>query len=47
MHIEESFTFDDVSLVPKYSAVLPFEVNVATRLTKEISLNIPIVSAAM
>lgn len=40
-------TFDDVLLVPAKSSVHPSEVNVSTRLTKKITLNIPIVSAAM
>ncbi len=40
-------TFDDVLLIPDESAVLPVETNVATRLTDRISLNIPLVSAAM
>lgn len=44
---EESLTFDDVLLVPGYSEVLPSEVNVQTKLTRDIILNIPIVSAAM
>ncbi len=46
MH-EEAFSFDDVLLIPNYSDVLPKDVDVSTRLTKNISLNIPIVSAAM
>jgi IMP dehydrogenase len=40
-------TFDDVLLVPRYSAVHPREVSTASRLTRTISLNIPLVSAAM
>ena len=40
-------TFDDVLLVPRYSAVHPREVSTSTRLTRTISLNIPLVSAAM
>jgi len=40
-------TFDDVAIVPGHSAVLPGEADVSTRLTKNIRLNIPIVSAAM
>ncbi|NIM20643.1 MAG: IMP dehydrogenase [Candidatus Latescibacteria bacterium] len=40
-------TFDDVLLIPGKSSVQPSEVNVSTRLTKDIALNIPIVSAAM
>ena len=43
----EALTFDDVSLVPAHSAVLPRDVRLATRLTRNIRLNIPIVSAAM
>ena len=43
----EALTFDDVSLVPAHSAVLPKDVSLATRLTREINLNLPIVSAAM
>jgi IMP dehydrogenase len=45
--INESLTFDDVSLVPAASSVLPKEVEVSTQLTKTIRLNIPLVSAAM
>ncbi|NLX84755.1 MAG: IMP dehydrogenase, partial [Synergistaceae bacterium] len=41
------FTFDDVLLVPGYSEVVPSQVNVSTKLTPQISLNIPICSAAM
>ena len=44
---EEAYSFDDVLLIPNYSDVLPKDVNVSTRLTKNITLNIPIVSAAM
>lgn len=44
---KEGLTFDDLLLVPGYSAVLPAHVEVKTRLSKNISLNIPIVSAAM
>src|SRR3989344_6548168 len=40
-------TFDDVLLVPAYSEVLPKNVSIKTRLTKNISLNIPFMSAAM
>lgn len=43
----EGLTFDDVLLVPAYSQVLPREVDIKTRLTKEITLNIPMLSAAM
>ncbi len=45
--IEEALTFDDVLLVPAHSTVLPKQVNLATKLTREITLNIPMVSAAM
>lgn len=43
----EGLTFDDVLLVPAKSEVLPKEVDTATRLTKKLGLNIPLVSAAM
>ncbi|MEP6510528.1 MAG: IMP dehydrogenase [Dokdonella sp.] len=43
----EALTFDDVSLVPAYSAVLPRNVDLGTRLTRNIRLNLPILSAAM
>ena len=45
--LRETFTFDDVLLVPAYSEVLPSEVSVATRLTSKITLQIPLLSAAM
>jgi IMP dehydrogenase len=45
--IPEALTFDDVLLVPAKSAALPTQVDTRTRLTRNISLNIPIVSAAM
>jgi IMP dehydrogenase len=45
--IGEALTFDDVSLVPAYSEVLPGDVNLKSRLTREIDLNAPLVSAAM
>jgi IMP dehydrogenase len=44
---EEAFSFDDVLLLPSYSDVLPRDVNLRTRLTTNIALNIPLVSAAM
>ncbi len=44
---QEALTFDDVLLVPAYSNVLPKDVDVRTRLTREIGLSIPLVSAAM
>jgi len=45
--VTEYLTFDDVLLVPAYSEVLPNEVDVSTKLTLKIKLNIPLVSAAM
>ena len=45
--ISQSLTYDDVLLVPGYSNVLPSEVNINSKFSKNISLNIPIVSAAM
>ena len=45
--IQEALTFDDVLLVPAHSTVLPKDVDLSTQLTREISLNIPLVSAAM
>jgi IMP dehydrogenase len=44
---EEALTFDDVLLVPAHSSVMPKDVSLATRLTRDIQLNIPLVSAAM
>ncbi|MBN8876171.1 MAG: IMP dehydrogenase [Sphingobacteriales bacterium] len=43
----EGLTFDDVLLIPGYSQVLPRDVNIRTRLTKDITLNTPLLSAAM
>jgi IMP dehydrogenase len=45
--IQEALTFDDVLLVPAHSTVLPRDVEMKTRLTRDITLNIPLVSAAM
>jgi IMP dehydrogenase len=45
--IEKTLTFDDVLLVPQKSAVLPKEVDCSTHLTRNIKLNIPVMSAAM
>lgn len=45
--IQDALTYDDVLLVPAYSEVLPKEVSLKTHLTKQIELNIPLVSAAM
>jgi len=44
---QEALTFDDVLLLPAYSSVLPRDVSLAARLTRDIRLNIPLVSAAM
>ena len=43
----EGLTFDDVLIIPAASSVLPREVSTVTRLTRTISINIPILSAAM
>ncbi|HRZ51666.1 MAG TPA: IMP dehydrogenase [Candidatus Contendobacter sp.] len=45
--VQEALTFDDVLLLPAYSAVLPKDVSLRTQLTRTITLNIPLVSAAM
>ena len=45
--IQKALTFDDVLLVPAYSAVLPRDTSLVTQLTREITINIPLVSAAM
>ena len=45
--MKESLTFDDVLLIPQFSSILPSEVSIHTRLTQNIKLNIPIISAAM
>jgi len=45
--IQKALTFDDVLLVPAYSSVLPRDASLATQLTRDISLNTPLVSAAM
>ena len=45
--VQKALTFDDVLLVPAYSAVLPRDVQLSTRLSRNISLNIPLVSAPM
>jgi len=48
MRIQEvALTFDDVSLVPAYSEVLPRDVDLSTRATREVRLNLPVLSAAM
>lgn len=45
--LQQALTFDDVLLVPAHSIVMPREVNLSTQLTRNIQLNIPLVSAAM
>ena len=45
--LREALTFDDVLLKPGLSEVLPSEVDIRTRITREIALNIPIVASAM
>ena len=45
--IDEALTFDDVLLIPAHSRVLPRQVSLETRLTRRVSLNIPIISSAM
>lgn len=46
-NLRTGITFDDVLLVPAYSEVVPSQVNLSTRLTKKLTLNIPLLSAAM
>jgi len=45
--LDEGLTYDDVLVVPAYSEVLPYETNLETRLTRNIRINVPIISAAM
>ena len=45
--VRKALTFDDVMLVPAHSTVVPREVSLQTRLTRGITLNLPLVSAAM
>src|SRR5258706_3189761 len=45
--LQTALTFDDVLLVPQHSTVLPYQVDVSTRLTRNIRLSVPLVSAAM
>ena len=45
--IKEALTFDDVTMIPRYSEVLPSEVNTSTLLSKNLNLQIPILSSAM
>jgi IMP dehydrogenase len=45
--LQTALTFDDILLVPQHSTVLPYQVDVSTRLTRKIRLNVPLLSAAM
>ena len=45
--VQKAYTFDDVLLVPAHSSILPRDVSLATQLTRNIRLNLPLVSAAM
>ncbi len=45
--VKEGLTFDDVLLIPSYSEVLPYQVDLSTQLTDKIKLNIPLLSASM
>ena len=47
MKFSEAYTFDDVLLVPAFSSIIPSKVNTATFFTRDISLGIPLISAAM
>ena len=45
--VGEGLTYDDVLLIPAFSEVLPRDVNIQTKFSRNITLNVPIVSAAM
>ena len=45
--IKEALTFDDVTLAPNYSEILPSEVNTSVNLIRKININIPLLSSAM
>ena len=45
--VGEGLTYDDVLLVPAFSEILPREVNIQTKFTRNITINVPIISAAM
>lgn len=47
MEIRESFSYDDILLVPSYSEILPTEIHTRTRLAGDLEINVPIISAAM
>mgnify|MGYP005722800597 CR=1 FL=1 len=46
-YLTEALTFDDVLIVPAKSSIRPSEANISTKLTKNIKLNVPLISAAM
>ena len=46
-HMQTALTFDDILLIPQHSNILPYQVDVSTRLTRRIRLNVPLISAAM
>ena len=45
--IKEALTFDDVTLAPKYSEILPSEVNTSTQLTSNLKLKVPLLSLSL
>ena len=45
--VKEGLTFDDVLLIPQKSEILPSQIDTKTKLTKDIELNIPLMSASM
>ena len=45
--IKESLTFDDVTLIPQYSSILPIDTDISTTLASNIKLQIPFISSAM
>ena len=47
MHIEETFSYDDILLLPSYSEVMPHDISVRSRLVRDLYINIPVMSAAM
>lgn len=47
MQIKKFYTFDDLLLVPQKSDILPYEIDLRTKITKNIELNIPFLSSAM
>ena len=45
--VKEGLTFDDVLLIPQKSEIIPSQIDIKTKLTKDIELNIPLMSASM